>query len=984
VAACNQCGTENPAGFRFCGTCGAALTGAPEQRELRKTVTVVFCDLTGSTTIAESHDPELVRRLLSDYFERMRTIIERHGGQVEKYIGDAVVAVFGVPVLHEDDALRAVRAAVEMRDALPGLGLAGRIGVTTGMVVTGSDQALATGDAMNVAARLQQAAQPGEVLVGAPTVAFVEGAAMIEPIEPLTLKGKANAVEAYRLLDVGPAPERRHAMHFVGRETELAVLRNAWTRTEAERRCELVTIVGEAGAGKSRLVAEFLESTDALTLHGRCLPYGEGITYWPVVEVLKQLGTVPDDAAIAAQINALLGKTTAATSSDELAWAFRKTLEHAAATRPVVAVFDDIQWGEQTFLDLVEHVVLMSADAAILLVCMARPELVDHRPAWPVTLRLGGLSDTDVDQLLPPEMADDLRRRIRHAAGGNPLFVEEIVTVTAEEGSAVEVPATLRALLGARLDQLDMAERSILGSAAVEGEVFHRGAVQALTPQGTPVMPQLARLVRRQLIQPERPVIAGDDGFRFRHLLIRDAAYDALPKSERADLHVRLAKWLQDRGADIVEQDELIGYHLEQSLRYQADLGLPRDETLADAVFRHLQLAAQRADVRGDTGATVSLLSRAVAALPSSRIDLSAEGDLIDALLWDGQPDKAVERAEYLIRRGHQNGDEIAELCGQIKADNVRLFVEFEGIADRLEAEIEHSLPVFNAAGNHAALDIACFTLTWVKQARGRMDEALQAAEQAARYRPERAVDLQIWRAGARLDGPTPAAELVAWLEEPEQRAPRSVWLDVDHACGLAMLGRFNEARTLIAATRAALVDRGSQLELGNCIGEMAAEIELLAGEPEAAAALAAEGCDLLEAHGDRYFRAPIAGRLGQILATIGRLDEANDAIELTKQLTTEDDTQPRYRWMQAKAVVLARTGHHLDAEELAGQAIAIADTTDLLNDQADAYQTLATVLMLAGSLRPAANAMRESLDRYTRKGNLVMMERLSERLART
>jgi tellurite resistance protein len=245
-------------------------------------------------------------------------------------------------------------------------------------------------------------------------------------------------------------------------------------------------------------------------------------------------------------------------------------------------------------------------------------------------------------------------------------------------------------------------------------------------------------------------------------------------------------------------------------------------------------------------------------------------------------------------------------------------------------------------------------------------------------------VDLQVWRAGARLDGPTPAAELVAWLEEPEQRAPRSVWLDIDHACGLAMLGRFSEARQLVAATRATLVDRGSQLELGNFTGEMAAEIELLAGEPEAAAALAAEGCALLGSHGDRYFRAPIAGRLAQVLATIGRLDEVNDAIELTKQLTTEDDTQPRYRWMQAKAVVLARSGHHLDAEQFVRQAIAIADTTDLLNDQADAYQTLATVLTLAGRFRLGANAMRESLDRYTRKGNLVMMERLSERLGRT
>ena len=268
-------------------------------REQRKTVTVLFCDVTGSTSLGESVDPEALRALLARYFDRMKAIVERHGGTVEKFIGDAVMAVFGVPVLHEDDALRAVRAAAEMRDALPELGLQARLGVTTGEVVTGTEERLVTGDAVNVAARFEQAAPPGEVLIGQPTLALVGDAAEVEPVEPLELKGKAEPVAAYRLLRVREAPERRHETQFVGRERELALVREAWERVRAERRCELMTVVGDAGVGKSRLVAEFLASVDAGVTRGRCLPYGEGITYWPVVEVLKQLGVLPDDEAAA-------------------------------------------------------------------------------------------------------------------------------------------------------------------------------------------------------------------------------------------------------------------------------------------------------------------------------------------------------------------------------------------------------------------------------------------------------------------------------------------------------------------------------------------------------------------------------------------------------------------------------------------------------------------------------------------------------------
>jgi class 3 adenylate cyclase/tetratricopeptide (TPR) repeat protein len=983
VLICTSCGHENGEGAKFCEECGLSLATAPTRtQEQRKTVTVLFCDLTGSTALGEALDPERLRALLARYFERMKTIVERHGGSVEKFIGDAVMAVFGVPVLHEDDALRAVRAAVEMRDALPELGLQGRIGVMTGEVVTGTAERLATGDAVNVAARLEQAAQPGDVLVGAPTLALVGRVVEAEPVEPLELKGKTEPVPASRLIRLHDAPERRHEVLFVGRADELAVLQEAWERVRNEQGCELVTIVGDAGVGKSRLALELLASIEATIVRGRCLPYGEGITYWPVVEVLKQLAVLPPDEVAAAAVRSLLGDAEAQTSPDEIAWAFRKTLEQAAAERPLVVVFDDIQWGEETFLDLVEHVALLSSGASILLVCMARPELIARRSGWPVSLRLEGLQDEDIDALIPAGMRDESRRRIARAAGGNPLFVEEMLAVAADADGEMVVPPTLRALLGARLDQLDVAERRVLERAAVEGEVFHRGAVQALSPDDAAVTPRLAALVRRQLIRPERPQLVGEDGFRFRHLLIRDAAYDSLPKAARADLHLRFATWVRERWVALIELDEIAGYHLEQALRYRAELGLPRDEAVAAAVVRHLSAAGRRADARGDSGAAANLLARAAAALPPDQIDLAIERNLIEALVWAGRGDEALRRAESLVSRAGAIGDHIAELCGRITTGYVRLWVEPGGIAGHLEELIERALPVFQAAADHVALDVAYFTLAWVKQLRGRIEEGLEAVERAAEYRPERAGDVLAWRGGAHLEGPRPVAELLAWLDEPEQRQAREPWLESYRAHGLAMLGRIDEGRELIAATRAVCADRGARFEVAVFTGQQAAEIELLAGDPAAAAELATEGSNQLETLGDHYFRLPIVARLTQILCILDRLDEVDELVERTKQLAASDEKQVQHRWRGAKAIVLARRGRQAEAEELARQAVAIAETTDFLNDQADACADLAEVLQLNGKADEAKAALEQALQRYERKGNLVMARRTRDRLA--
>jgi class 3 adenylate cyclase/tetratricopeptide (TPR) repeat protein len=998
---CAQCGHENPETNKFCGECAAPLTAATKHGpEVRKTVTVLFCDLTSSTELGEALDPERLRALLARYFEWMKAIVERHGGSVEKFIGDAVMAVFGVPVLHEDDALRAVRSAVEMRDALPELGLRGRIGVMTGEVVTGTEERLATGDAVNVAARLEQAAQPGEVLVGGPTLALVRDTAEVEPIAPLDLKGKSGPVDAYRLLRLHDAPERRHGHRFVGRERELEILREAWERVRAEGRCELVTVVGDAGVGKSRLAVELLGAIEATVVRGHCLPYGEGVTYWPVVEVLKQLDVLPADEAAAVAIRSLLGETDVTTSAEEIAWAFRKTLEQAAAeARPLVVVFDDIQWGEETFRDLIEHVALLSTGASVLLLCMARSELTELHPTWPVTLRLEPLGDEDVDELIPERIPGELRERIARAAGGNPLFVEEMLAMVGETEREVVVPPTLRALLGARLDQLETAERSVLERGAIEGEIFHRGAVQALAPEETQVTPRLAALVRKELIRPDKPQLAGEDGFRFRHLLLRDAAYEALPKATRAEFHERLASWLEQHGTELVELDEILGYHLEQASRYRAELGLPADDELAAAARRRLAAGGHRAALRQDYGAAVSLFERAAALVSPAEFDLALETELGDALLWTGRGDDALRRADDLAERASAAGNRVGELCGRIQGGVFRLnrhghprapaalpaaAAEPEGAREKLDTLLEQALPVFQSAGDDLALYIAYSALAEAAERRAQMDAALEAHEQAFAYARQAGhvpAGFLAWRAACRFFGTTPASELLAWLDENEPRAGRDHFLRAHRAGSLAMLGRFDEARAILAEQRAELAERGGGVLLANITAFESVWIELWAGDPAAAAEFGAEGCRLHKELGQQSFLPGAAANLAQALYALDRLDEADAWASRAAELGASDDVWNELLWRRVLAKVLARRGQHAEAERLAREAVAVCEETDMLDAQGDAYADFAEVLLLGGKTDEAVTALEQALERYERKGNLVMAGRARARL---
>ena len=942
-------------------------------------MTIVFCDITGSTELGESTDPETLRALLAGYFERMKGIVEAHGGSVEKFIGDAVMAVFGVPVVHEDDALRACRAAVEMRDALPELGVAGRIGVNTGEVVTGTEERLATGDAVNVAARLEQAAEPGEVLIGEETMRLVRAAVSVGEEWRLDLKGKADPVGAHPLLGMTGEPERSFSTPMIGRERELQALRDAFARAEADRSCQLFTILGSAGVGKSRLAAEFLAGLDARVVRGRCLSYGEGITYWPVVEIVKQFATLPEGDA-ARPLRSLLGETELPASAEEIAWGFRKLLEHEAQAQSLVVVFDDLHWAEETLFDLVEHVADLSRDAPVLLLCMARPELLERRPSWgggkwnATTVLLEPLDAAETEQLLSElgEVSPELHERVVQVAEGNPLFLEEMLALVRDSGGAqVEVPPTIQALLAARLDQLDPAERSVLEHGSVEGRTFHRGAVAALGDDDGEVDRRLVALVRKELVRPDRAQLAGDDAYRFRHLLIRDAAYEALPKAARADLHRRFADGLQEHGRSLVELDEILGYHLEQAARYLVELG-GDDPELAEEAADRLAAAGRTALWRGDDRAARSLLERALALrkrvdvhlvldFAESRFSIDLQGGL--AAL-----DEAADGAE-------QGGDAAAATLARVAA---ALWREDSGAgsAEEVERLAHAALPLLEAGGDHAGLGHVWGCLASALNRRRRYDQVEEANEQALRHfelagvnwsHPGRILSALHW-------GSRPVAEALQRLDVVAERYTHPQ-VNLLRAQFLAMLDRTDEAQ----AVGIAAADQFREL-----VGRSPWfwELDELAGNYEAAAEQLRNFCVYLTERGQMAAFGGYAPMCGRMLCRAGRYDEAEQLAERGRDLADEDDPATQSLYRRVAAIVAAHRGEHAEAERLASEALTDSLKTDSPQIQADAYFDLAEVLAAAGRREDAAAAWHEALARYERKGIIPLARRTRERLS--
>jgi len=1023
VLICPSCGAENPEGFRFCGRCAAPLSAQePGVRELRKTVTVLFCDVTGSTALGERLDPESLRRVMARYFEAMKAVIERHGGTVEKFIGDAVMAVFGVPVLHEDDALRGLRAAAEMRQAVTGSNeeperdygttLELRIGVNTGEVVTGTKERLATGDAVNVAARLEQAASPSEVLLGEETFRLARDAVEAEPVAPLELKGKTEPVTAFRLVALvpdAPAMARRGDASMVGRERELDRLQDAFSQALRDRSCQLFTLLGVAGVGKSRLAHEFLAGLeDTTVVHGRCLSYGEGITYWPVVGVLKQLlGAEPRarlvelgaDEPAAETILGVLGELEAVGSTDEIAWAVRKLLEAAAADQPLVVVIDDVHWGEPALLDLIEHIADLSRDAPILLLCMARPELLDRRPGWAggklnaTTVLLEPLAAPETDRLIDnlldgARMATELRARISEAAEGNPLFVEEMIALLRESPAGeVVVPPTIQALLAARLDQLDAAERGVLECGSIEGRVFHQGAVHALAPNEQQLTTRLAALVRKELVRPDRPQIAGEDAFRFRHLLIRDAAYDALPKAIRAELHESFAGWLEEHGRDLVELDEILGYHLEQAHRYRGELGPLTDEASAVGAraATYLALAGAKAHARGDAPAAVNLFTRAAAATPAgarSRLELLTE--LGQALFEAGDFTAAEAALEEAIETAEAGGD--LALAARARVSRLALDTQIDPALDieRLQRDAEGAIEQLEEAGDELGLARAWLLMVTVNNLHCQAAEMGECAKKALRYArscgaPREEADSLFWQAAAEVWGPLPADEGRRQCEQILADSRGRLLVEAAGRAGIALTdalqGRFEDARGQVAAGRAISKDLGQRLDYG-ATSILEGEIELLAGDAEAAERVLREGFELLESIGETGYLSTIASGLAEAIYRQKRYEEAERFSEVSEQTAAPGDLASQVGWRRTRATVLAQRGEAEQAEDLAREAVDIARRTDHLNLHAAALLALADVVAIGGRPAQAIPIIEEARVLYDRKGNLVMAEK--------
>jgi class 3 adenylate cyclase len=988
MSTCTVCGFDAASPFKFCPECGAPSEA--DVRQQRKVVTVLFCDVVGSTVLGENLDPEALRLLLARYFDRMKRIVERHGGVVEKFIGDAVMAVFGLPVVHEDDAMRALRAASEMRDAFTELGVEGRIGVNTGEVVAGTEERLATGDAVNVAARFQQAAEPGEIVLGETTLKLAGDDVEAEPCEPLHLKGKAEPVPAWRLVSVSSETrERRFDSSLVGRREELGVLAAAWERVQAENACELITIVGSAGVGKSRLVTEFLAGADPAVVRGRCLSYGEDITYWPAVEVLKQLDAHRNgpelDPAASQALSVLLGQE-GTSSTDEFAWAFRKLLESVARERPLVAVFDDIQWAADAFLDLLENLAVLSAGAPILLLCMARPELLDRREGWGGVIRLEPLPPEDAEELMNArigarELAGGARERILQAAAGNPLFVEEMAAMLEQsEDGDVSVPPTIHALLAARLDQLGRDERTVLEHGAIEGEIFHRGGVQALTPEESRLTTRLTALVRRELVRPDKAVIVGDDAYRFRHLLIRDAAYEATPKARRAELHEAFAAWLEQHASSLVELDEVVGHHLEQAARYRQELGETDGHVceLAAQAGERLRLAGERAIDRKDVRAGMTLLERASALLPEERLDVPLEIYLAWARFNNGQAGEVTRGLRRAADRQAAAGNRLAELALRLEQVNYdAVFEPTREAEQRIRALVAENLPVFEAAEDDWGLNVAYGSLVVAEDLNGRskarlLEAAERLADVARRNGSRVFVDWGVQQAIiARRYGPTPVQECLDWIDvHPE--AERGSLASAQRPMLLAMLGHFAEANALLAA----LWERQTQLGAVRSqalTGLYRAEVASLEGAWARAADAMREGLEKLELSGDHGNRMWFRCKNAEAVHRLGRDDEAEDWLERARE-TPSDEMIPRILWPQVQATVLARRGEADRAELLAREAVALASETDMLNLRGEAMLAVVEVRQAAGD--DARREIEEALALFERKGNVVMVER--------
>jgi class 3 adenylate cyclase/tetratricopeptide (TPR) repeat protein len=929
----------------------------------RKLATVLFADLVSSTELVAGQDPEITRRRVTTFFDGVQRCIETHGGTVEKFAGDAVMAAFGIPRAHEDDADRAVRAGLGILDHVRDLGLEARVGIEAGeVVVDETDSTFATGEAVNVAARLQQAAAPGEILMGEAAHRLTAGGIETEPAGPLELRGFRNPIPAYRAIAArdGQPPLSKVSAPFIGRETELDLLENTLARTIRDRRPHVFTVYGEPGVGKSRLIREFLAGVEGATiLTGRALPYGEGVTYWPLAEMVKSAAGITDDdpmetakqklieccgdEAIAELLGLASGVMEAVEGErgqPEIAWAAREFADELADVQPLVMVFEDIHWAEEPLLELIDHLAQWVRERALLILCLARPELLDVRPGWgggrvrstAIELEPLGREDSEAlaDALLKEhQVTGEVRARLVDKTEGNPLFVEETVRMLVEQGAdgGDRIPDSLQAMIGARIDRLPAGAKIVLQRGSVVGRTFWAGAIDHLSPEydSDELEDMLDDLLLRDLVtREERSTITGESAYRFKHVLIREVAYGGLSKSGRAEYHTRFAEWLREKADK--ELLEIRAYHLDQACALYAELDGHPPEELARTAAKALASAGKRALARESNVSARKLLLRSL------------------------ELESTLGRRFFAARAAWQLGDlpvvreEMSVIAQQAAAEGdrkiqSRALTALSEVAASLDGELgraadlaDEALAVVEAddhEGRFRALDRRARVARWAgREAEGEEYElqALEAARAAGRKDHEARAALQL-------------AGIYIGRMEDDKAEPL-----IDRALELAEESGSIVARASAAQSKGGLHRVRSQYEEAEgwltkaldlyretaSVSEIAwtsRQLALVAwktGNLEHAEKLFRESIRLLVPMKERGTLCESQRLLAQLLLAEGRIDEAEKYALAGRETVSAEDVLSRATTRIALAQVRAAQNREAEAEALFSEAVEI------------------------------------------------------------